>query len=542
MASNYIDFSNTGGYATTSLFRPSKYMRVGNSIVRSPTEFNLSELYAPKNIYSPLPQTLSKAPQVAPVLPQQPTSAIPITNTPNVETYAEQDGWQKLNTIEGNTVWMPSKRADQTPIQNGDIYTASDGTKYVYNNNTWLKLKYVADSKTGQAYYQVDDLQPFIGSNQIPTNMRGKIVEYVNVGNSPNLHAAWERNINQAKANIENLRKGIVNTIYNRNPVDFTTGQLSFDKINSAINWSKSAIRDLTALWNQYETATRNRRRQSARNILQTLQARYGVASGVAISSLRHKLLNDIDYLQKAAKSLTDLNKKLNVPEPTVLKTGAQAGFQNLGEVTNWQQQLQDTIDKFRKGEISTNPADLANGNWAEQWLGKVIGDAQKTGLLVEPFTDANGNLSPEIQNIINTYNENIANAHTEEMKNLRLAAIQRGHSPNDVYYNKTLSNWQAQASMEMANNISNLLVNEMQNSYQFITNALADALKASNKATEADMLQTEMGNQWAQALDNYKQQVQTLAQEMADTNAARQGQIVTAIIGLISSVLGAVI
>ena len=548
MATNYIDFSNESQYATSSLFRPPKYMRVGNSVVRSPTEFRLSDLYAPKNIYNPLPQAISKAPQVAPVLPQQPPEAIGVTNTPNVEGYVESGGWQKWNTIQGNEVWMPTKRADGTAIQDGDIYNTADGGKYVWNSKfgTWLKLDRKADPNTGVVTWVIsDETQPFIGLGALPDNLRSKVVEYANVGNvNKTAYQTWQTGIQKAKSDLESLRRDVWANTYHGLTVpgsDLTLAPMSSGLIQRRIDIDKQIINDIQIYLNKISAIQRKSRHpgQDLAPIYQEIQQKYGTTD---LSHIRRIHLDEVNYLKGKIPEADDIWNRLNAPEPNKIPAGAQPGYQELSNITDWQTQLQDTIDKFRKGEISTNPEDLKNGSWAEQWLGDVVEQAQKTGLLVTPFTDENGNLSPEIQNIIDSYNENIANQHMEIMKNLRLAAIQRGHSPNDVYYNEALSNWQAGVSMQIANNISNMLVGEMQNSYQFVSNALADALKASGRATEAEALQTQMENQWAQALDDYKMQIEALSQEMADTEAARQGQVITAIIGLVTSILGAVI
>ena len=558
MPTNYIDFSTNGdNFQTASLFRPRKYARVGNSVVRSPTQFSLSDLYAPKNIYSPLPQNLSKPPQVAPVLPQQPQEAIGITNTPNVENFVEQGGWQKWNTLEGNQVWMPAQRADKTALQDGDVYTTSDGAKYRWDASlgTWLKIKRVPDPDTGIVKWVIDpEDQPFIGTDALG-NKVGQVVSYESLGDIPDdidtaqgKVTSYTNQLNTYQTQWTNLQQstlqGALDAIgkgywtsadfqkkYGNHPVGKAVAN-TIGQLNSLIN-NLSSDEDIHSLTNKIKSILASNGWVTS---WASVMAKAILGNQDKIATIKDAIDNTKSQLEQARQDLENAkNLESNLPQAS--------GEQQLSDITNWQQQLQDTVDKFRAGDISTNPQDLVNSdNWTERWLGTVLENAQKTGLIVDPFTDANGDLSPEIQNIINTYNENIANAHTQEMKNLRLAAIMRGHSPNDVYYNEALSNWQAGASMEMANNISNLLVNEMQNSYQFISNALADALRASNKATEADMLQNEMSNQWAQALDDYKMKIESLAQEMADTNAAKQGQIITAIIGLVSSILGTVL
>jgi len=554
MASNYIDFSDSGQYATASLYRPPKYMRVGNSIVRSPTEFNLSDLYSPKNMYSPLPQALSKPSQVAPVIPNQPQEAIGVTNVPNVENYIQQGGWQKWNTIQGNKVWMPTQRADGTPVQDGDIYTTVDGGKYRWdvNLNTWLKLTRKVDADTGIVKWIIDpEMQPFIGTSRLG-DKAGQAVSYESLGKLPEDINTYQGQIDTYSEQLpgyqEQYNKVVSQTVQNvLNAAGY--GFWTSDYFNK--NYSNTPIgRDIRYVINALNNLIRNGnydRKTLAKGIKSIFDKKGFRASSYYLAGkiLENKeTLSSIkDAVDKTQTALLEAKESLAEAQDTKsnLIEGA-IGGQDLTNVVNWQPQLEDTIDKFRRGEIEPDIEQLKNGSWAEQWLGNVMEQAQKTGLLVNPFLDNEGNPSQELQNIMDAYNENIANQHIRTMKNLRLAAIQRGHSPNDVYYNEALSNWQAGASMQIASNISDLLVGEMKDSYEFISNALADALRASNRATEADMLQQQMSNQWAQALDDYKMKIESLAQEMADTEAARQGQIITSIVGLITSILGAVL
>jgi len=179
-------------------------------------------------------------------------------------------------------------------------------------------------------------------------------------------------------------------------------------------------------------------------------------------------------------------------------------------------------------------------------WYADVLDNSIKTGSLIDDFhiIDDSGNLviNPELTNLVDTALADVGDQYDRMAKNMQLAAIQNGHSINDVFYSTKVADFNANVSMQISQNMSNIMMKEMESGYKYIANSLTNALRSIGRTTEAEAFATQMATAWTDSQESYQEKIDQMAEDLAEQKSTANGQIWTTIITTAAAVIAAVL
>lgn len=534
----------------TQTYRKPNIVQLGATPMQQPATISLDKMYGGG-------VSLPQAQSVQYWQPQAPTTQQPTTGIQNTESYLESTGlWKKYRDRWDNETWMPNAHEDGTPLTGGDVYEQSSGTKWVWNDTagTWLLLKRVTDPDTSVVYWTYSDEQPYVANDTIENlGLTDKPVEYEDIGAVPEApsvggYPEFWRSIKAWTDNPDlwgQTWNGLIGN-YAQQITSFVNGAWQyrgeFQNIISALSNPNSG--DIQTSINELGVL--------ANKIRDTGDDPYKVADSLdwMAENLSH-MVYERDFIEKHP-GITSEEEWIqsNDNRPT---EGYQEGYRGLDRITAWQTQLEDLMKGVQNGDIDyindnglldTTALRNSDNIWGN-WMADVLEQSYDTGVMGDFYTvDTEGNVqfSPDVQTLIQHYNDTLTPEQDRYMKQMRLTALQNGRSVYDPYYSNAMSDYISDRSAEVANNVSQLMNKEMQDQYSYIMNSFKSVLTEAAGATQAEEFASAMNNQWADILSNYQMGLEELAQMAAEQDAAASGQTWAAIIGFISNFIGAII
>lgn len=221
----------------------------------------------------------------------------------------------------------------------------------------------------------------------------------------------------------------------------------------------------------------------------------------------------------------------------------------SLDTLANYEDTLENLIESLNDGDLTFDPLTGqltdAEGNIIEgamsTWLSGMMAESYKTGdiagALYEVDEDGNITMSQELQDLMDSYSMLDERTQGEMMEfNRQMAAhsLASGQSLNSGYYSEHVANVMADRSMKVTSTFSEQIGKEMQDQYSFIAESLSDIMKSFMSAEEVEAFNANMATQKDAIDEMIRQQSELLAASIAEADAAKTGQIITAIFTLI--------
>jgi len=517
------------GSVFQQIYKKPKYIQIGTTRVYEPMRVNLDRMY--QRYETPV---MPEAPTPKTYTPPMPETYVPTVGMGITEQYPEQEGWQKWTSLTGTEIWMPTKREDGTPIQQGDIYTNTAGEKYYWDANlkTWLKLKPEIDAATGTKKWIIDpEAQPFVGTDRLG-DLAGKPVTY----ETPGVSAT---DIEQVKTNYEAQVDTITQKAFDAANLGYwVDGTINLDpnspaykEIQNIVNNVKDYIRNLRFQGKSLEAVTDD---------IERLLGSYG--NYLRAKMIASGILNNADPLRGLKEQLDYYTQLENLPEAL---GGKEITPQ---ELVSWTEGFQDLLKQIDEGKITylTDEGQLDTSQLRQMgvignWFADVLENSYKTGLVagdIIQYNEQTGQyeLAPELQEMerqIGLMNEENKRAFQEFNRQLALNAIASGHSLNSGFYSDYIARGIAEYSANVADQISSVMMNEIQSQYQYIANSLVQGLRDIGAEFDTEAFMAEINNQWDQIQQQFQEQIELLAQQASEIEAQRMGEIMTSALTL---------
>ncbi len=245
------------------------------------------------------------------------------------------------------------------------------------------------------------------------------------------------------------------------------------------------------------------------------------------------------------------LDGRVNDENRAVLENGLRlkgidptTGTELEADFTNWQDQITDFMGTLESGDITYDPDTGtfvdAEGNtqtgWVADWMKEVVGQSYETGgISGELFTiDEDGNivLAEELQTMSDWFENNpdVQQDYMEYNRQLAAHAIASGKSLNSGYYSEAAANAVSNYAAQQTDQIAQVMMEDIGSQFEYIANSIANMMKDIWKGNQQQMFQEAMATQRAALEQQYDQWTQQMAANVAETNAARQGEIITSI------------
>lgn len=216
----------------------------------------------------------------------------------------------------------------------------------------------------------------------------------------------------------------------------------------------------------------------------------------------------------------------------------------------DWQVGFQDVLDKMSSGEISYiddnglfDTTQLREQGAMGEWLADMLEESYKTGDLAGDFyeTDEEGNvvLNEDLQGMLDWFSgadETIQKQYEDYNRALARHSIQSGHSINSGYYSEAFAGAVANRAMQVTEQMSTQMMEEMEAQYNYIAKSMEDMLRDMGRDTEAGLFADAMRIQWEQAHQAYVEQARELATQIGETEGAMYGQFFSSLLILIIS------
>lgn len=274
---------------------------------------------------------------------------------------------------------------------------------------------------------------------------------------------------------------------------------------------------------------------------------------GFLVAFTRHKNDNpgstqwdsDIDLLRNELKlqGIDPDTLDLGVADYAGIQTGLQGAGQVETDFTNWQDQITDFMGTLDTGDVTYNPDTgqfesdgVATEGWVADWMSEVVGQSYETGgVSGELFTiDDDGNivLAEELQTMSDWFEQNpdVSQDYMEYNRQLAAHAIASGKSLNSGYYSEAAANAVSNYAAQQTDQIAKVMMEDIGSQFDYIANSIAGMMKDIWKGNEMQMFQEAMATQRAALEQEYDQWSQQMAANIAETEAARQGEIMTSI------------
>jgi len=525
----------------TQLYRKPRYTQIGGTRVYEPMRINLDQMYGPR--YAP--QQLPGAPTPPTYTPPVPEQPVPTVGMRLGEEYPEQAGWQKWTTLQGAEAWMP--------VREGDIYTDNLGNKWYYSQSLgkWLQTKWDIDEDLGIRKLIIDpENQPFAGLNQLG-NYAGKTLRWEAVGVTPeNQYEALKSQYETVSENYETTvddvllkafrAQGIEHWITGLNPnipedapIRRTINRIVNNVRNYIANLEfkgkslEGVIGDLKDIFGK-EGWGRSRRSQLAAAILDNSESLVGLKEQIeGLKEPIERLEEQISYFESLPKE--DIGQEIGV-----------------GEIKSWSESYQELLEGIESGEITylneqgnLDLTQLRNMGIMGNWFADVLENSYKTGVIggnIIQYNEETGEyeLAPELQemeNYIGFQSPEVQEQWREYNRQLALNAIAAGHSLNSGFYSEHAANVIAEYSANVTNQVAQTMMGEIEAQYNYIANSLKQSLVELGVITDGEAFMADMATQWEANQEQYRQQIEALAMEVAETEAARFGDILTSVL-----------
>lgn len=223
-------------------------------------------------------------------------------------------------------------------------------------------------------------------------------------------------------------------------------------------------------------------------------------------------------------------------------------------------QQMEDVLQSINTGELKlTNDEGVLDTTTLRgqgefgNWMADMLENSYKTGALQSDFyqTDEQGNLIrdeqtgkplyvPELQTMI----DYITNGTPEDQqrwnqyrRDMAGYALAQGQTLNSGFYQEQLAQDVAMRASQASEQISSMMTKEIGMQYEYIQNSLANALTQMGYLTNEEQFIDAMRTNYAQIQESYREGIEELAQQVAEAEAARRGDIFGAIIGGIANI-----
>jgi len=302
----------------------------------------------------------------------------------------------------------------------------------------------------------------------------------------------------------------------------FTAGLTNMDKLigenNQRISNLQMAIQNLES---QDQGKTRNR------NEIETYKQ--GIKKfqqeNAEYNQMKEQLNQEIAGLEKSVEDR--------------IRGGAEEYLETAPTAQTWQENLTGLLDNLDRDEFMDDDGEFdiealrASDNVMADWVADILEDSSLTGMVAGDFMDEAGNLAPELQSLQDFFNNNPDMAAEQQRFSRSLAhnALQSGRSLNSGFYSDFVAGEVARVNAEVAEYTSGVIMKEIQGQYSYIANSFAQTLREAGRATEADMIQSQLSLAYTEMEQAFDQHSQDLSQRIAEQEAARRGQIFTGII-----------
>ena len=245
---------------------------------------------------------------------------------------------------------------------------------------------------------------------------------------------------------------------------------------------------------------------------------------------------NKVAYLQDNLQVLEDMEGVLNQRE------GAQL------EIQSWQDQMNAMISDLQSGKWTTDAGvDIEgmrnSGQPFANWMADVLEESYKTGSIMGDFVDENGNLAPELQTMEQYFQSpEQERAYNKFSRELAFNALAKGQPLNSGYYSNYVADIVANRSAEIAGQVSDVMMKDIESQYTYIAESLKNMLQKAGRDAEAETLATQMATQYKALQQQYQEQADLLAAQIAEEDAARTGDIFTGVLAAILSIATAIL
>jgi len=548
---SYLDNLTQGLSNTYSqVYRKPRYTQIGNTSLQMPRTISLDQMYAAPRIETAPPQL--QTPTYTPPIPE---TQQPITGYQGTETALEQTGkWHKYRDRWGNETWMPTAKENGDPLKTGDIYEQQSGVKWVWNSqlNTWLQLKRVVDPDSDAVYWTYSDIQPYTASDKIEElGLKDVPVEYEDIGAVPEVPE-----VGMGDPEFWDTVK-----YFTENPGQWDVG------------WSFMVSRYL-----EYGTTTGSlyQYRGELANLFKSLSDPNAGDTLGKINQLRQladKVRGGAETTQEKSEADTldwmadNLEWKIYVRDfmnqhpgitseeewaeahDTRPTKGYQPGYRTLGRITAWQTQLSDLMGDIQQGNYIKDDGTIDydalrnSDNIMGQWFADTLEQSYGTGLIMGDIMDESGNLAPELQ-VMEQYFQSPEQeqAYNKFSRELAFNALAKGQTLNSGYYSNYVGDIVANRAAEITDQVASLLSNEIESQYKYVANSIKNMLIEAGRDAEAERLTNEMNTNFTAIQQEYQQQIDLLAQAIAEQDAAQTGDIFTGVLAAILSIVTAII
>jgi len=222
--------------------------------------------------------------------------------------------------------------------------------------------------------------------------------------------------------------------------------------------------------------------------------------------------------------------------------------------IVNWQDQLSTFMESMQGGDLTYDAATGtfvdAEGNaqdsWMSTWMSEVIGRSHETGgISGEDFftidEDGNITLAEELQTMSDWFDQNDVNEdYARYNRELAAHAIASGKSLNSGYYSEAAANAVSNYAAQQTDQIAKVMTDDITSQFNYIANSILNMMKDIMDVDEKQMFADAMRTQQEALEKKYAQQMQQLAMNAAETDAARFGNILSGVITAIINIIGA--
>ena len=232
-------------------------------------------------------------------------------------------------------------------------------------------------------------------------------------------------------------------------------------------------------------------------------------------------------------------------------QAGAPTWDPNAAVTPSWQTELTDLSDKLGYGEIeyidsetgALDTATLREQGAMGDWFADVLEQSFDTGLIAGDFWQKNEEtgaleVNPQLQDLVNNYSDEQIQQQNTFMQELRLKALQQGHSPADPYYSRVLSDYVTNQANTITSYVTDTMQREFEDQYTFIGNSIRDLLMEAGYATESEAFANAIAEKYAAAKDQFDMEMRKMAVELEAVERARRGQFISSLVGTVFAAL----
>ena len=225
----------------------------------------------------------------------------------------------------------------------------------------------------------------------------------------------------------------------------------------------------------------------------------------------------------------------------------------SLDTLANYQDTLNNLVTQLNAGEVEFDPLTGqmtdSEGNVIEgamsTWLSGMLAESYRTGNIAGDLyeIDEDGNLvmNESLQDMLDSFSTMDERTQGEIMEfNRQMAAhaIASGKSLNSGYYSEHVADIMAERNMQVTGQFSEMIMDEMQSQFDFIAQSMGDIMRGFMNEQELKAFNERMATEKAAIEEQMREQSELLAASVAEGDAARTGQIFTAIFSLIINLL----